>query len=97
MGFVDPVSFLSCMSHQGEASKALAEPPAMMLKATESYTTDQFFCQMGDTRVVRTDQKILEPQRSDKWIFLHLQNTGKAKWNLRLKLEPKLFWVLLTL
>lgn len=66
MGFVDPVSFLSgCKSHQVEASRALA----MMLKASESYVTDQLLCQMGDTEVQRTEKEILDPQRTYKWNF----------------------------
>lgn len=78
-GFMDPVSFpTSCTSHQGEASKALVEPPAMTLKASESYITNQLLSQIGDTGTQRTEQKILDPQRTYRWIFLHLQNKGKV-------------------
>lgn len=99
---MDPNSFLSsCTSRQGEASRALAEAPAMTLKASESYIIDELLCQMGATGTQRTEKNVLDPQRTYRWIFLHFPKKKKKGegWGrerqveLFLHLEPKLVQV----
>lgn len=86
MGLVDPVSKL-VKSHHRETPRAPAEPSTRMLKAGESWITDQLLCQM-ENREQSTKFCIHRDHTGINGFFYICEIQRKVKWNLLVKLEP---------